>query len=91
VLDDFTTAPISEPLRATLAFLRALTNTPEAVTAADARAVLAAGVSPAALSDAIYICALFNTMDRIADALGFAVPSDFGKGAGTLLTRGYKL
>lgn len=91
VLEDYETAPIGEPLRATLAYVRKLTLTPEAVGADDAQAVLAAGVSEAALLDAVYICAMFNVMDRVADALGFAVPPNFGKGAGTLLRRGYKI
>jgi alkylhydroperoxidase family enzyme len=91
VLDDYETAPVSEPVRATLAYLRKLTLAPEDVGPDDARAVLAADVSEAALVDAVYVCALFNVMDRVADALGFAVPADFGKGAGLLLARGYKM
>ena len=34
----------------------------------------AAGVSDDALLDAIAVAALFNMIDRIADALGFEVP-----------------
>ncbi|MDQ3823272.1 MAG: hypothetical protein M3321_08535 [Actinomycetota bacterium] len=34
----------------------------------------ATGVSDEALEDAIDVCALFNVIDRIADALGFDVP-----------------
>ena len=51
-----------------------MTLEPEAVAPADAEAVLAAGVSPQALEDAIDVCALFNVIDRIADALGFDLP-----------------
>jgi hypothetical protein len=36
--------------------------------------VLAAGVSAEALDDAIHVCALFNVIDRIADALRFDLP-----------------
>jgi alkylhydroperoxidase family enzyme len=71
VLQDYRTAPIGEGFRATLAFLEKLTLTPEAMTPADADAVRAAGVSDQALRDAIYVCTLFCTIDRIADALGF--------------------
>ena len=34
----------------------------------------AAGVSDEALEDAIHVCALFNVIDRVADALGFDLP-----------------
>jgi alkylhydroperoxidase family enzyme len=74
-LQDYRTAPIRKELRATLAFLEKLTLTPEAVTPADADAVRAAGVTDQGLRDAIYVCTLFCTIDRIADALGF-VPND---------------
>jgi alkylhydroperoxidase family enzyme len=74
-LADYRTAPMSEGLRATLAFIEKLTLTPEAVTPADADAVRAAGVSDQALRDAIFACTLFCIIDRLADAFGF-VPSD---------------
>ena len=61
-------------MRATLGFLQKLTLDPEAVTPADAAAVLASGVSAEALVDAIHVCTLFNVIDRIADALGFDLP-----------------
>lgn len=31
-------------------------------------------MSDEALADAIHVCALFNTIDRVADALGFEIP-----------------
>jgi alkylhydroperoxidase family enzyme len=73
-LDDPATAPIGEGLRATLGFLRKLTLEPEAIGPDDAELVRAAGVSDEALEDAIHVCALFNVIDRIADALGFDLP-----------------
>jgi alkylhydroperoxidase family enzyme len=74
-LADYRTAPLREPVRATMAFLEKLTLQPKSVTAADADAARAAGVSDQGLKDAVYVCALFCIIDRIADALGF-VPSD---------------
>ncbi len=56
-----------------LAFLEKLTLTPEAVGPEDVRAARAAGVSDAALREVIYVCFLFSTMDRLADAFGFEV------------------
>lgn len=75
VLDDYTTAPIPETLRSTLAFLKKLTLTPEAVSPADIQPMRAAGVSTGAIEEAIYVCFLFNLMDRLADALDFELPS----------------
>ena len=74
MLADWRTAPVSEPLRATLGFLARLTLEPDAVGADDVAAVRAAGVSDDALVDAVAVCALFNTIDRIADSLDFHVP-----------------
>ena len=93
VLDDYERAPISDKLRATLGFLKKLTLTPEALTADDARAVLALGVSKAALADAIYVASTFNIYDRLADSMGWQVPTTaaFDAGAKRLLSRGYML
>ena len=74
VLSDLDTAPIDEGLRATLALLRKLTLEPDALGRADVEAARSAGVSDEALEDAIHVCALFNVIDRIADALGFELP-----------------
>lgn len=91
VLLDWTTAPIDERLRATLGFLRKLTLEPDALTGADAAAVLATGTSPQALEDAIVVAAGFNAIDRVADALGFEVPDAAGFEASgrSLLRFGY--
>ena len=74
MLRDVETAPVDERLRATLRFLRRLTLEPDELGPADVEAARAAGVSDDALEDAIDVCALFNVIDRIADALGFDVP-----------------
>lgn len=91
-LADYHTAPISEPLRTTLAFLETMTRRPQELTAVDARAAITAGVSRAQLADAAAIAALFNIITRYAHALDFAVPTDaeFDKAAGMLLKRGYR-
>jgi uncharacterized peroxidase-related enzyme len=91
VLDDFERAAISEKLKATLRFLHVLTVRPGEVTAANARAVLSAGVSAEALTDAIAVASLFAVTTRYANALDFAVPTndEFTRAAGMLLKRGY--
>jgi uncharacterized peroxidase-related enzyme len=92
VLDNWRTAPISQPLRATLAFLEKLTLDPLAVTTADVEPLRAIGLSDDAIGDAVHVCALFNMYDRIADSLGFAVPGPeaFEQTATRLLQRGYQ-
>jgi len=91
VLADLESAPIEEPLRATLRMLGTLTRG-GTLSADDVRAVLAAGVSPQQVKDALAVGAAFNTTDRLADAFGFQVltPEGFASGAKYLLKRGYR-
>ena len=90
-LADLETAPIEEPLRATLRTLRKLTRE-HSVDADDMRKVLAAGVSRQQVQDALAVCLAFNTTDRLADAFDFALPSPAAMEAGAryLLKRGYR-
>ena len=71
VLADWRTAPIDEKLRAMLGYLEAVTLRPGEVTAADADAVRAAGVSDQGMVDALLVCAYFNLIDRLADSFSF--------------------
>jgi uncharacterized peroxidase-related enzyme len=91
VLSNLETAPIEEPLRATLRMLRKLTGE-HCVEADDMRKVLDAGVSREQIEDALAVCFAFNTTNRLADAFGFFVPGPkgFEAGARYLLSRGYK-
>ena len=75
VAADWRTAPVRAELTAVLGFLEKLTLLPEEVETADADAVRAAGVSEQALRDAITVSALFNMIVRLADSLGWDVPS----------------
>ena len=92
VLADYKTAEISDGLRATLGFLEKVTRTPDQVAARDARTVLDARVSRAALEDAIAVATLFAVITRYANALQFAIPTEteFDKAADMLLKRGYR-
>jgi uncharacterized peroxidase-related enzyme len=91
VLAGLESAPVEEPLRATLRMLGKLTAEGE-VSADDMRGVLAAGASRQQIEDALAVCAAFNTTDRLADAFGFEVlsPEGFDAGAKYLLKRGYR-
>jgi uncharacterized peroxidase-related enzyme len=91
VLDNWRTAPVSERVRAMLGFLEKLTLQPEDISAQDAGPLRAAGLSDAAIEDAIHVCVLFNVYDRLADAFEFDIPDrrGFAVSATMLLTRGY--
>ncbi len=91
VLDDWRSAPIDKKLRATLNLIEKLTLRPDQVQSTDIDALRAEGLSDAAIEDAIHVTVLFNIMDRIADSLGFEIPTaeGFAKAAEVLLKRGY--
>jgi alkylhydroperoxidase family enzyme len=91
VLADLESAPVEEPLRATLRMLGKLTAEGD-LTADDLRAVLSTGVSPQQVRDALAVCAAFDTTDRLADAFDFELltPAGFEAGAKYLLKRGYR-
>jgi len=84
-------AAVGERLEATLGFLEKLTLAPDEVDENDVDIVIATGVTPDALRDAIEVCAAFNVIDRIADALDFSLQSaaSLAASARQLSTRGY--
>ena len=91
VLSDLETAPVEEPLRATLRLLGKVSRE-GSVTPDDMRAVLAAGVTREQIEDALAVCFCFNVTNRLADAFDFSVlePEGFEAGAKFLLSRGYR-
>ena len=92
VLADFRSAPISEALKATLAFLEVMTLRPLELSAEHAKEALRSGATSEALRDAAAVAALFNIITRYANALDFAIPSqlEFDRAANMLLKRGYR-
>lgn len=78
-------------IRAALGLLETMTLRPDELGATDVTPLLEAGVSEAGVVDALFVGFLFNTIDRIADSLGFQVVSEarFDKGADRLLSHGY--
>jgi hypothetical protein len=91
VLADLDTAPIGEPLRATLRLLEKVTRS--VVTVDDMRTVIATGVTRAQIEDALNVAFCFNVITRLADAFEFEVPdaASFAASGRQLLKRGYKL
>lgn len=92
VLADYRAAPIPEKLRAMLGFLEKLTLRPAEVGPDDMAPLRAAGLTGEEIESAIHICANFNVINRVADALGFDRVSDavYQGSAKWLLKRGYK-
>jgi alkylhydroperoxidase family enzyme len=90
-LADLETAPIDEPLRATLRMLGKLTRE-HSIDPDDITAVLAEDVSRQQIEDALAVCLAFNISDRLADAFDFTVasPAAMNAGARHLLARGYR-
>jgi uncharacterized peroxidase-related enzyme len=91
VLRDWRSAPVDERTRAMLGFLEVLTLAPESLTTSDVAPLRQAGLSDAAIEDAIHVCALFSVYDRLADSFEFHIPEQAGfeQGATMLLKRGY--
>jgi len=81
-LDHWREAGFKPQIAATLELLEKITVTPDEVGPDDIQKVTASGVSRAAISDALYICFLFNAVNRMANALGY----DWGTEAGALKT-----
>ena len=94
VLEDYTTAPIDEKLRAMLGLLRKMTLDHAALGPDDVKAVLRLGVTKDAIAEAMEVAFLFNIYDRLADAMGWDVPSASGGyyqvAARRLLKHGYQ-
>lgn len=92
MLSDLDRAPIGEPLRATLAFLRKVTRDYESLTPDDVRPMLALGVTRSQIEDALNVAFAFNVITRLADTFEFEVgsPASFAAGARSLLARGYR-
>ena len=91
-LENLDTAPIEEPLRATLQLLRKVTKEHE-VTAEDMKTVLATGATKQQILDALNVAFCFNVIDRLADTFEFFVPgpASFAASAKFLLSkRGYR-
>lgn len=78
-------------VRAALGLLETMTLRPDELGATDVTPLLEAGVSEAGVVDALFVGFLFNTIDRIADSLGFlaVTPEGYGKSADRILKHGY--
>jgi alkylhydroperoxidase family enzyme len=78
ILEDWHTAPVNERMRAILGFLEKVTLRPTEVTAEDILPLKEVGINEQAVQEALYVCFLFNLMDRLADAFDFHLPTEKG-------------
>jgi alkylhydroperoxidase family enzyme len=94
VLEDYTTAPIDEKLRAMLGLLQKMTLDHANFGPDDVKTALRLGVTKDAIAEAMEVAFLFNIYDRLADAMGWDVPSESGGyyqvAARRLLKHGYR-
>jgi uncharacterized peroxidase-related enzyme len=77
VIFDLESAPIDSRMKPLLRYLAKLTLTPDQVTEEDAAAVFAAGWDDRALHDAVFVCGIFNMMNRLVMGLGIEATPDY--------------
>jgi alkylhydroperoxidase family enzyme len=76
-----------------LAYLEKLTLHPDDVGPGDIKELREHGLSDTEIREAVWVCALFNVIDRLADTFDFDImdQAGFDMGAANLLKRGYKI
>ncbi len=79
MLDAYRAGWFDDRLTATLAFLEHHQRDPNGLSVADVNAVRAAGVSDAAIEDALHVAFVFNLINRAADAFGFSSGDEDGR------------
>ena len=91
VLDDYTTAPISDADRALFALIAKVVEDSTSITADDLSRARAAGWTDEALYDAITVCALFQFYNTWIDATGVSdMPAfAYGMSGKRLAEKGY--
>lgn len=88
VLEGDPTVELEPRVATTLEFLRRLTIEPWDLTPAALDPMRQAGVSDAAIEEAIAVCTVFSIIDRLADAFDFPMSTDKQRGVNvTMLTR----
>jgi alkylhydroperoxidase family enzyme len=73
VLEDWTTAPVSERVRAGLRLVEAMTRHPQDIDADFIASLGAAGLDTEAIEDAANVCFHLNLFNRLSDAIDFPV------------------
>ncbi|MGH2807678.1 MAG: hypothetical protein ACRDKT_10430 [Actinomycetota bacterium] len=76
-----------------LGYLEKLTLRPDEVGPSDIKHLREHGLSDVEIKDAVWVCALFNVIDRLADTFDFDImdQAGFDLGAVSLIKRGYAI
>ncbi|MDT8307213.1 MAG: hypothetical protein RRC07_14875 [Anaerolineae bacterium] len=92
VLGDYLTAPISEPLRATLVFVEKVTLLPSEVGGDDIQRLRRAGISEQGIREALLVCFVTAITDRLAESFGFEPAAEGAQKSLAFLSRfvGYR-
>jgi len=92
-LEDPASAPLRPVVKAALVLTEKLALDPDALSAADIQPVRDAGADDDSIEDVILIAAAFATINRIADALDFALLTreQYDSGAKLMYKHGYDL
>lgn len=92
-LDHWRDIGLRSQVAATLAFLEKVTLHPDQVGVADVQPLRAAGVSEAAIVDALHVCFLFNVVNRLFNSFGYDWGNEANalKGAAILNRIGYRV
>lgn len=77
VLEDGQFSGLTPQAQAMLVYLEKLTLAPTTVGHADITALRASGLSDEAIAEAAAVCLVFSVINRLADAFGFDLPSEF--------------
>ncbi|MGH7207184.1 MAG: carboxymuconolactone decarboxylase family protein [Nitrospiraceae bacterium] len=76
LLDRWRSSPFRPQIRAVLELLEKITSASSVIAPGDIERVRAAGVSDAAIVDALHVCFVFNVVNRLANAFGHAAASE---------------
>lgn len=93
VIEDYSTAPITEAERVLFRFVEKLNASPSEINQRDVDKLTAHGWTDEAILDAINVCGLFNYYNRLVDGCGAHPLSDRGHAAsGRRIARdGYRM
>lgn len=90
LMTNIDSASVDEPMKPVLRYVRKLTETPNRMTEADAKAVRDAGWNDEALVHAVAVCAYFNQMNRLVEGSGIVgTVEDYQLAGKRLVDAGY--
>lgn len=89
IIKNFETAPINNKMKSILKFIKKLTLNPSELNKEDVTPLIKEGLSYEAIEEAIHVCGVFCTINRLADAFNFEAIRNLDKAGKFLFKRGY--